>query len=49
MSNLAIQDKRGRGKNNNSYWEELRHLKIEGAEPVLIFSKENRCKACYFS
>ncbi len=49
MSNLATQGKRGRGKNTYAYWEELRHLKIEGAEPVLIFRKENRCEECSFS
>ena len=39
MSNLATQGKRGRGKNTYAYWEELRHLKIEGAEPVSIFKR----------
>ena len=42
MSNQLRQGKRGKGENTYACWEELRHLKIEGAEPVYIYKRLDR-------
>ena len=39
MRNQGAQGKRGRGQNTYAFWEELRHLRIEGAEPVSIYKR----------
>ena len=35
----ATQGLRGKGENSYAFWEEIRHLKVEGAEPVSIFKR----------
>ncbi len=39
MSNQATQGIRGKGENSYAFWEEIRHLKIDGEEPAFIYKR----------